>query len=510
MSYDQDLVHTELVKATGKDRVFTDEAALRKYSQDQSFTPLCLPQFLVMPVTREEIQKVVRIANRHLIPIVPYSSGKNMFGAAVPARGGIVLSLEKMKKVLKVNTQEWNAIVEAGVTYRELQDELDKVGFRVATPFFAFPSASVVSTIIQRNHPSTATDFNYGNELIFGYELVLPDGTYFNVGKQAAGGPGRYVGQPTGPGLNFWRLFQGACGTLGIITSMALKIMKKASVRKVHFFGCKDSGEAIAVIRATQRKELGLECFALNAFNLASLLLSDTPEEKEKLKAGTYVGINGAGKWNTSQRKEFKDLLKKLPPWTVIIISEGFDRRAEEKIAYEEEDLRDASVREAGISPEKTVGGLNGLAEIILADTLKPQQMQKRYGFKGTIHPLSFYSPNTRVAKFDAIIRESSRNSHYPEKEIGGFLLPIERGRAIFCQFDLHCDPDDTSGRAHFQEFYRSLSESLISGGAFFDPPCGIWAEMMYRKAGTYTEYLKKLKKELDPQGIMNPGKLCF
>ena len=510
MTRDLNIFHSELVKATAEDRVLRDEATLRKYSQDQSLTPHCLPQFVVMPVIREEVQEIVRIANRHLIPIVPYSSGKNMFGAAVPAWGGIVVSLEKMKKIIRINTQEWNAIIEAGVTYRELQDELDRAGFRIASPLFAMPSASVVSTIIQRNHPSTATDFSYGNELIFGYELVLPDGTYFNVGKQAVGGPGRYVGQPTGPGLNFWRLFQGACGTLGIVTSMAIKIMKQPKMRATHFFSCKSSAEAIAVIRATQRKELGLECFALNAFNLASLLITDTPEEKEKLKAGTYVGIHGAEKWNASQRKEFKDLLKKLPPWTVIIISAGFDRRAEEKIAYEEEDLRDASVREAGISPEKTVGGLNGLAETILADTLKPQQMQKRYGFKGTIHPLSFYSPNTQVAKFDAIIRESSRNSHYPEKEIGGFLLPIERGRAIFCQFDLHADPDVPEGKKQFQEFYQSASEKLINEGAFFDPPYGIWAEMMYRRAGTYTDYLKKLKKELDPQGIMNPGKLCF
>ncbi|HUT84154.1 MAG TPA: FAD-linked oxidase C-terminal domain-containing protein, partial [Thermodesulfobacteriota bacterium] len=63
---------------------------------------------------------------------------------------------------------------------------------------------------------------------------------------------------------------------------------------------------------------------------------------------------------------------------------------------------------------------------------------------------------------------------------------------------------------SQFQDFYRSLSENLISEGAFFDPPYGIWAEMMYQKTGTYTEYLKKLKKELDPNLIMNPGKLCF
>jgi FAD/FMN-containing dehydrogenase len=499
----------ELIKATSKERVFRDEETLKRYSQDQSFTPPHRPHGVVFPLNREEVQEIVKIANRYLIPIVPYSSGKDFFGAAVPAKGGIVLSLEKMKKIIRINTQEWNAIVEAGVTYRELQEELDRVGFCMVSPLFTPPSASVVSTTIQRNHPSTATDFNYGNELIFGYELVLPDGSYFNVGKQAVGGPGRYVAQPTGPGLNFWRLFQGACGTLGIITSMAIKIMKIPRMRKVHFFSCWDIEQAITVIRSTQRKELGLECFALNRFNLAAFLLSDKPGEKEKIKAGTYVGTHGAEKWSNSQKKEFENLQKKLPPWTVIIISAGFDRRAEEKVAYEEEDIQEIT-KQLDLTPEATVAGVKGLDEMFLCDTLKPQRLQKRFGFKGTIHPLSFYSPNTQVGEFEKIIQKCVRNHRYPESEMGGFLLPIERGRAIFCQFDLHCDPAEPKGKKQFQKFYRIVSENLIEKGAFFDPPYGIWAEMMYQRAGTYTDYLKKLKKELDPQGIMNPGKLCF
>jgi hypothetical protein len=509
MLHDRDTIQRELVKATAEDRVFVDEKTLERYSRDQSFTPPQMPDIVVMPLIREEVQEIVKIANRYLIPIVPYSSGKDFFGAAVPSMGGILLSLERMKRILMINTKEWNTTVEAGVTYRGLQEELSKVDFRITAPLFTPPSASVVSTVIQRNHPTTATDFNYGNELIMGYELVLPDGNYFNVGKQAVGGPCRYVAQPTGPGLNFWRLFQGACGTLGVITSMAFKIMKKPKIRDVHFFSCHDIEQAITVIRSTQRKELGLECFALNGFNLATFLLSDTPEENEKLKAGSYVGIHGARKWNDSQKKEFKQLQRVAPPWTVIIISAGFDRRAEEKIAYEDEDIREIT-KGAGLSPQRTVGGLDNLGEMILHDTMMPQRMQKRFGFKGAIQPLSFYSPNTRIGEFEKIIRNCARNNQYGEDDMGGYLLPIERGRAIFCQFDLHCDPDDLKDIKQVKELHRAASEKLVDEGAFFDPPYGIWSEMIYQRTGTYTEYLKKLKKELDPNLIMNPGKLCF
>jgi FAD/FMN-containing dehydrogenase len=499
-----------LASIVGPDNFADDEHSLDRYSKDQSFTSLQRPDFVLEPATREEVQEIVSVANEDKVPVVPVSSGTHFFGAAIPSRGGIVVDLKRMNRILLVNTREWNTTIEAGVTYRQLAEELDREGFRIATPLFALPSASAVSTLIQRNHPTTATDFSYGNELIMGYELVLPNGDHFNVGKQAVGGPMKYVAQPTGPGLNFWRLFQGACGTLGIVTSMAVKILKKPKLRKVHFWPCKDLEEAVKVIRITQRRELGLECFALNRFNLAVFVLSCDRDERKALEEGTYVGECGAPRWSDAQRAEFQKLLGLLPPWMVVIVSSGFERRPEEKIAYEEEDLKELGSKEIGVDPEEEVRGVPDLAEELLKDTERPTRMQKRFGFKGSVQPLSFYGESRKASFFEGLIHKMASEFGVPFEEIGGFILPIERARAVFCQFDLHCDSGNAQEKEKTETLLKVASERLIDEGAFFDPPYGIWADMMYSRAGTYAEYLKRVKKELDPNGIMNPGKLCF
>jgi len=76
--------------------------------------------------------------------------------------------------------------------------------------------------------------------------------------------------------------------------------------------------------------------------------------------------------------------------------------------------------------------------------------------------------------------------------------------------FDLHCDLADDNEVEKVSSLFDEDSELLISPGAFFDRPYGPWAEMMYRRNGNYAEYLKKIKAQLDPNNIMNPGKLCF
>jgi FAD/FMN-containing dehydrogenase len=99
---------------------------------------------------------------------------------------------------------------------------------------------------------------------------------------------------------------------------------------------------------------------------------------------------------------------------------------------------------------------------------------------------------------------------HYPLQDIGVYVLPIERGRAVHCEFDFHCDLNDKDDTEQVKNLWKEVSERLIDEGAFFDRPYGVWADMVYSRTGTYTQKLKELKKELDPNNILNPGRLCF
>ena len=89
-------------------------------------------------------------------------------------------------------------------------------------------------------------------------------------------------------------------------------------------------------------------------------------------------------------------------------------------------------------------------------------------------------------------------------------MLPLERGRAVHCEFDLHGDPGDEQEKQRVKSLWLAASEELMRGGAFFDRPYGAWAAMLYSRTGMYTEKLKEIKQQLDPNAILNPGKLCF
>jgi FAD/FMN-containing dehydrogenase len=98
----------------------------------------------------------------------------------------------------------------------------------------------------------------------------------------------------------------------------------------------------------------------------------------------------------------------------------------------------------------------------------------------------------------------------YDRTAIGAYLLPLERGRAVHCEFDLHCNLADEGETDTVKALWLKASEALMNEGAFFDRPYGAWAEMVYQRCEPYARKLKELKNELDPQGILNPGKLCL
>jgi hypothetical protein len=89
-------------------------------------------------------------------------------------------------------------------------------------------------------------------------------------------------------------------------------------------------------------------------------------------------------------------------------------------------------------------------------------------------------------------------------------MQPLERGRACHLQFSFPCDLGSDAEKENIRALTSELTKQLIDEGAFFTRPYGPVADMVYRRSASYTAMLKELKKVYDPNGIMNPGKLCF
>ena len=144
-------------------------------------------------------------------------------GAGIPTEGGLVIDLSRMDRILAVDQKNWQATVEPGVSFVALQEKLRPLGLRAAGCLLEPPSASVISSYLERVPVVTAADFTYGAEHIISYTVVSPTGENFTVGHPPLANTA--ASAPDGPGLNFYRIFQGAQGTLGVVTWMVVRVL---------------------------------------------------------------------------------------------------------------------------------------------------------------------------------------------------------------------------------------------------------------------------------------------
>ena len=167
---------------------------------------------------------------------------------------------------------------------------------------------------------------------------------------------------------------------------------------------------------------------------------------------------------------------------------------------------------ELHFEPQRSVGGVPGLDRKILKILRKPWTGDGywKFSYKGSCHDIFFYVTLDRVSEFTEVINVVAAKYGYPNKDIGVYLQPIERGRICFCQYGFHCDPDDARDVERVRQLYLEASELVMNMGGLFTTPYGAWADMAYSRAATYTATLKVVKNALDPNNILNPGKLCF
>ena len=507
MSEVTDAIKDGLAAIVGTQNVFTEPAILEKYSRDQSFTPPRKPHYVVKPKDLAKLQGVIKFANERPMPVVPYSSGTDFHGGAVPDQGGILVDLSQMNRISELSTDFWYVTVEPGVTFARLKQELDKVGLRMLVPLMTPPSASVLVTYNEREPVPQAADFVYGVDQIQDFRVVLPTGDSFTVGNPAL--PGMPHTSPFGPGVDWWRMFMCAQGTLGTVYEMNLRLVPLPKAQKFFFSPFDNVAGVTDAIKQIQKKELGFECFALNSFDLSTMVVDEAPLDTKSLKNGTYVTSAGAKPWGIAQRQRFEALRQALPPWTLVTSLVGFQRHPEEKVKYQELDLRDLAA-EAGFELKTSVGGITGLDKIVADEVLLPWRMQKRFGYKGSCQGLMFYAVASAIPWIEDALNQLAAKYHYPSADIGAYVQPVERARTFYCVYDLYCDLGDANDVDRVKSLFYEASDTLVNLGAFFDRPYGPWAEIMYRRDGNYAEYLKKFKAQLDPNNIMNPGKLCF
>lgn len=235
-----------------EEQLVTSPAALYAYGFDASIHHRT-PDVVVQPRSTEEVSHVVSIAREHGVPVVARGSGTALSGQAVPIQGGIVLDMSAMDRVLEVNVEDLYCLVEPGVIYGRLNQQLAPKKF-----FFPpSPGSSDVCTIggMVACNASGMRAIKYGatRDYVLGLEVVLPDGGIAHMGTRTI---------KNSSGYQLEKLMVGSEGTLGVITQVTLRLLplpKKRAIAIASFDDLEQAGQGISNVVASGLQPSGLE-----------------------------------------------------------------------------------------------------------------------------------------------------------------------------------------------------------------------------------------------------------
>ncbi len=470
----------------------SDPATLEAYGCDQSFASPLKPRLVVRPRDAAQVQKVVKWANETGTPLVPVSSsGPHFKGDTVPgAPGAVIVDMSRMNKIMHIDSRNRMAIIEAGVTYEQLQPELAKAGLR-ATPVMA-PKAgkSVVASLLEREPPMVHRYQFAVLDPLRCVEVVWGDGNLFKAGEaanqaslEASWQKGFAQINPRGPGqADFYKFVSGAQGAMGIVTWASIKCEVLPQLHKLFFVPAKKQEDLIDLSYKLVNIRFGDEIFLMNAADLASL-----------------IGKNA---------DEIKALKEKMPAWMLVIGVAGRSFLPRERVDSQEKDIREIT-QQHGFKLCNAVPGATGDETLaaILNTSPKPYWKQR---YAGAFQDIFFITTLDQTPGFIKTMYAAAESLNYPATDIGVYIQPLHQGASYHCEFTLPYDPQDQAQKARAKELYVKASKDLLQQGAFFSRPYDIWAGMAFNRDVQATIVLKQLKKIFDPNNIMNPGKLCF
>jgi glycolate dehydrogenase FAD-linked subunit len=200
------------------------------------------PSCGVWPQTAEQVAGVLRLANREKMPVIPRGAGTGLSGMAVPVKGGIVLDLSHMNRILEISIEDRLAVVQPGVVYNDFQNALSPFGF-CFPPDPASGKASTLGGNVATNAGGLkGAKYGTTRDYVLGLQVVLPDGRIMKTGSRT---------MKSVSGYDLTRLFVGSEGTLGVVTQITLKISPEpgaASTALATFDDLEDAGHALTEV----------------------------------------------------------------------------------------------------------------------------------------------------------------------------------------------------------------------------------------------------------------------
>ncbi|MGH8924792.1 MAG: FAD-binding oxidoreductase [Acidimicrobiia bacterium] len=235
-----DPVLDELRAIVGADHLFTNKSARYYRTRVPSPFPVhrwgeFVPDAVVLPTSAEQIAEVVKLANRTGIPIVSRAGGTGLADGAVPLRGGIIVDIKLMNKILDVDMVDRTVTVQPGINMLKLNEELRRYGVIYPDNPASYPVSIVGGRIGTSGWSLIGARYGHTRDLVISFQMVLPTGEIIEVGD----GGGRKL-RKSSTGYQLKHLFMGHQGTLGIVTEVTLELVPRPEAEFAAFFGYAD------------------------------------------------------------------------------------------------------------------------------------------------------------------------------------------------------------------------------------------------------------------------------
>ena len=446
-----DSIHQSLVEIVGKEHVSNQPEELYIYSFDLGTTEPHRPDYAVAPRTTEEVQAIVKLANKEKIPVVPLGGGLSLAGLAVPLRGGITLDMKRMDSIIEVNEKARYAVVECGVSQAQMCSYLERYHPTLTHSEPGAPGpATIGGNVAIHGQGDLAQPYGFNSDMVNGLEIVLPTGEVCKFGSCALGANWFTLHPLPDVGL-----FLGWGGTTGVITKVSLKLFPCRRIRGTGQFVVED-------------EEL-------------------VPEIMHKLT-------------HTQMAEDIIALSQAIPPFTSGLqhLTINLAADSEKELEFKQEIIWDDTL---GEYIRSGAGGFLGFTQGLGRPVVsKTSDWRKGGGFEyvGAIMPVDTYPECYRKG------REISERHDIPYTALGRCIGMAHAMMFSWTYAFNRADPE--SIRQAREALHESDDLALELGGTLWKP--GLYGQKLVidRMDPNTLNLMKRIKQLLDPNGIMNPG----
>lgn len=446
-------------KIVGNENVKNDNASLLAYSYDSTIQFQQLPEAVLLPRNTKEVAEIVKACNEHKIPIIPRGSGTNLCAGTTPMEGSIVILFTHMNKILEIDEKNLTMTVQPGVFTKDIYEAANEIGLFYPPDPGSMHISQIGGNISENSGGLRGLKYGVTNDYVLGLEVVLPNGEIIRTGGKLA---------KDVAGYNLTELFIGSEGTLGIITEAILKLIPKPEAKKTMLALYDDIEKAAETVSEI----------------IASRII---PVTLEFLDQATVKVV-----------EEFAQI--------------GLPTEAEAILLIEQDGAPE--VVERDIEKISVICKNNDAFQVEIAETEEEAEalMTAR---RTALSALSRLKPTTILE--DATV---------PRSEIANMVRSInhiaEKYNVTICTFghagdgNLHptclTDTRDTEEIARVEKAFEEIFKKAVELGGTISGEHGIgmmklpYLHLKAGKAGI--EVMRQIKKAIDPNNIMNPGKI--